>query len=67
MRRLWILGAIAVVFFFSGLFGGLLPSINATVPWEAHVCGFVAGGLIGWLLHPSKKRRQRQAKPASVS
>ncbi len=68
-KILWILGAIAVVFFFSGLFGGLLPSINATVPWEVHVCGFVAGALIGWVLHPSKKRRQRrQAKPApSVS
>jgi membrane associated rhomboid family serine protease len=55
-KILWILAAIAVAFFFSGLFGGLLPSINATVPWEAHLCGFLAGIVAGILIHPTRKR-----------
>jgi membrane associated rhomboid family serine protease len=63
-KVLWILSAIAVVFFFSGLFGGLLPSINATVPWQAHVSGFVAGALAGWVLHP---RPVKKAPTPAVS
>ena len=50
-RLMWIAGAILVVFFFSGLFAGLLPSLDRSTSWQAHVCGFAAGVLAGWLLH----------------
>ena len=60
-RFVWILAAVLVAFFFSGLFAGLLPSINSNVTWQAHVCSFAAGIATGWLLHP---RRHRAGKPA---
>ncbi|MDQ6938239.1 MAG: rhomboid family intramembrane serine protease [Actinomycetota bacterium] len=54
-RRLsWILAAAFALFFFSGLFSGLLPTVRADVSWQAHVCGFAAGVLSGYLLHPRK-------------
>ncbi len=63
-RFLWILAAVLVAFFFSGLFAGLLPSINSNASWQAHVCSFGAGILTGWLLHP---RGDRVKKRVSVS
>lgn len=63
-RLVWILAAVVVVFFFSGLFSGLLPSINSHGSWQAHVCSFCAGIFAGWLLHP---RGQRAGKRASLS
>jgi membrane associated rhomboid family serine protease len=64
-RLVFIAVALCIVFFFSSLFGGLLPSINSNVSWQAHVCGFAAGVLAGWLLHPRTRRRSR--KGVSVS
>jgi membrane associated rhomboid family serine protease len=61
-RFAWIVAAVLVAFFFSGLFAGLLPSINSNSTWQAHVCSFGAGILTGWLLHP---RRARGARPAA--
>jgi membrane associated rhomboid family serine protease len=58
---LWILGAVFATFFFSGLFGGLLPSVDRDVSWLGHVCGFLAGVLAGWLLHQRRPARRRQA------
>jgi membrane associated rhomboid family serine protease len=63
-RIMWILGAALVAFFFSGLFAGLVPSINSNGSWQAHLCSFAAGILTGWLLHP---RGTRAAKRVSVS
>jgi membrane associated rhomboid family serine protease len=64
-RLLWIAMALFVVFFFSSMFGGLLPSINSHVSWQAHVCGFAAGVLAGWLLHPRTPRRSLVAPSVS--
>lgn len=60
-RIVWILAAVLVVFFFSGLFSGLLPSLNSNGSWQAHVCSFCAGALVGWLLHPRGARAEKRA------
>jgi len=52
----WILVAVAVLFFFGTLLGNLLPSYNSAVPWQANVCGFVAGVAAGAVLHPRRRR-----------
>lgn len=49
-----ILAAAFALFFFGGLFSGLLPTVRADISWQAHVCGFLAGVLAGYLLHPAK-------------
>ncbi|SOD72643.1 membrane associated rhomboid family serine protease [Jatrophihabitans sp. GAS493] len=56
-RLLWIIGAVVAAFMFSGLFAGLIPSVNSNSSWQAHLCGFVAGLFVGWLLHPRKQKR----------
>jgi membrane associated rhomboid family serine protease len=48
----WIIVAILVLVFFGTLLFGLFPTLNSSVSWQAHVCGFVAGVGAGWLLHP---------------
>lgn len=53
-RILWIIAAAFALFFFGGLFNGLLPSVHHQVAWQAHVSGFVAGVVAGWVLHPRK-------------
>jgi membrane associated rhomboid family serine protease len=60
-RVVWIIAAVLVVFFFSGLFAGLLPSINSESSWQAHVCSFCAGAFAGWLLHPRGARAEKRA------
>ncbi|SDJ38900.1 Membrane associated serine protease, rhomboid family [Frankineae bacterium MT45] len=55
-RILWILGAVVAAFMFSGLFAGLIPSVNSNTSWQAHLCGFLAGVFVGWLLHPRQRR-----------
>src|SRR5262249_32884513 len=60
-RIVWILAAVLVAFFFSGLFSGLLPSINSASSWQAHVCSFCAGVFAGWLLHPRGARAAKRA------
>ncbi|HEY3633224.1 MAG TPA: rhomboid family intramembrane serine protease [Jatrophihabitantaceae bacterium] len=64
-RIAWILAAVLVAFFFSGLFAGLLPSINSKSSWQAHVCSFGAGIVAGWLLHPRGTRAERAEKRAA--
>jgi membrane associated rhomboid family serine protease len=61
-RIVWIVVAILVVFFFGGLLGGLLPSVNADVSWQGHVAGFAAGVLAGWILHPRARRVPRSER-----
>lgn len=54
-RIVWIVVAVGMLLFFGGLFTGLLPtSSHNYVAWQAHVCGFAAGVLSGWWLHPRK-------------
>jgi membrane associated rhomboid family serine protease len=59
-RRIkWIFTAIALLLFFGTLLGRLLPTVNANVSWQSHVCGFLVGIAVGWLLHPRKANRNR--------
>jgi membrane associated rhomboid family serine protease len=54
-RFLWIMVAAGMLLFFGGLFVGLLPSASHDyIAWQAHLCGFVAGGAAGWWLHPRR-------------
>jgi membrane associated rhomboid family serine protease len=48
----WIIVAVLVLVFFGTLLFGLFPTLNTTVSWQAHVCGFAAGIGAGALLHP---------------
>ena len=63
-RVLWIIVAAMVLFFFGGLFGGLLNSVNSAVSWQSQVTGFAAGIFAAWLLHPRTPRRTRGGGPA---
>jgi membrane associated rhomboid family serine protease len=64
-RLIWILGAAFAIFFFGGLFGGLVPTVHSDVAWQANVCGFAAGVGAAWWLHPRKgsTRAARQKDP----
>ncbi len=60
-RRIkWILTALLVLIFFGTLLGNLLPSLDARISWQSHVCGFVAGVGVGWLLHPRRGAQPRR-------
>lgn len=61
-RIIWIIVAVAAVFFFTGLLGGLLPSVHSDVSWQGHLAGFAAGILAAWMLHP-RRNRTRRRKP----
>lgn len=67
-RRLkWILTAVALLFFFGTFLSNLLPTVDARVSWQSHLCGFGAGILAGWLLHPrhpgARRRRLHADRP----
>ncbi|MEO6884952.1 MAG: rhomboid family intramembrane serine protease [Jatrophihabitantaceae bacterium] len=64
----WIFVAIAVVFFFGTLLGGLLPTFNSQVSWQSHACGFAGGVLASAVLHPRRRRgAQRSSRGRGVS
>ena len=44
-----ILGALAVLAIYSGMFWGLLPADAERVSWEAHLFGALAGAIAAWL------------------
>ena len=54
-RVKWILVAVLLLLFFGTLLGSLLPTVDGGVSWQSHLCGFLAGVLVGWLLHPRKE------------
>ena len=66
-RRLkWILTAVALLVIFGTLLGSLLPTVAANVSWQSHLCGFLAGVLVGWLLHPRKPTRNGRVRRTPV-
>jgi membrane associated rhomboid family serine protease len=61
----WIFVAVAVLVFFGTLLSGLLPSSDASVSWQGHLCGFAAGIVAGAVLHPRRGGpRTRRPTPA---
>jgi membrane associated rhomboid family serine protease len=70
-KVLWIVVAVLVLFFFGTLLGGLLPSFNSNVSWQGHLCGFGAGILAGWILHPRggqpRGGLRRSSQPGTVA
>jgi membrane associated rhomboid family serine protease len=66
-RRLkWIITAALMLLFFGSLLGNLLPNVNARVSWQSHVCGFLAGVFVGWLLHPRAAAKGKRARVSPV-
>lgn len=66
-RRLkWIFTAIALLVFFGTLLGSLLPTVDARISWQSHVCGFLAGVFVGWLLHPRQREGAQRTRRAPV-
>jgi membrane associated rhomboid family serine protease len=63
-RFKWIVIAAALLIFFGTWLGGLVPHAGAS--WQAHLCGFLAGVLVGWLLHPRRVARDGPARRAPV-
>jgi membrane associated rhomboid family serine protease len=64
-RRLkWIFTALAVLFFFGTLLFGLFPTLHSDTSWQAHVCGFAAGVVVAFVLHPRQQRLSRRRRPA---
>jgi len=62
-RRLkWILTALALLIFFGTLLGSLLPAADTHVSWQSHACGFGAGVLVAWLLHPRVRGNTSQKR-----
>ncbi len=65
-RRIVRIGvAILVGFFFTSLFGGLVPSVGSDISWQGHLAGFAAGVLTTWLLHPRSLRGRRVRPPTT--
>lgn len=66
-RRLkWIVTAVALLVFFGTLLGSLLPTVDARVSWQSHICGFAAGVFVGWLLHPRPSTKSNRVRRAPV-
>jgi membrane associated rhomboid family serine protease len=60
----WIIVAVLVLVFFGTLLFGLFPTLNSSVSWQAHVCGFAAGVGAGALLHPRGGATRLPGRPA---
>jgi membrane associated rhomboid family serine protease len=58
----WILTAAAVLLIFGTLLGSLLPTYHSAESWQAHLCGFLAGVVVGAALHPRRRAAQRRAR-----
>ncbi|MGH8862276.1 MAG: rhomboid family intramembrane serine protease [Jatrophihabitantaceae bacterium] len=66
-RRLkWIVVAVLLLVFFGTLLGGALPTGDDRVSWQSHLCGALAGVLVGWLLHPRKPAGAGRTPGAAV-
>jgi membrane associated rhomboid family serine protease len=65
----WILEAVALLVFFGTLLGSLIPAADSHGAWQSHLCGFIAGAFVGWLLHPRGGRKAKKAsgRPRAVS
>lgn len=48
--------ASAVMIFFGGMLWGVVPT-NGPVSWEGHLCGFLAGVILGVRLKPVRRRK----------
>ncbi len=46
----YIIVAIILMFFYSGLIFGVLPG-ETSISWESHLFGFIAGILVSWFYH----------------
>ena len=66
-RVKWIFTAVALLLFFGTLLGSLLPTVDARVSWQSHICGFLAGVFVGWLLHPRKGVRTNPSPARRLS
>ncbi|MEO6700524.1 MAG: rhomboid family intramembrane serine protease, partial [Jatrophihabitantaceae bacterium] len=55
----WIATAVAVLAVFSGMLSGLLPRLHSNTFWGSQLAGFLAGVLVGAVLH-----RKRKGRPA---
>ncbi len=60
----WIATAVAVLAVFSGLLSGLLPKLHSNTFWGSQLAGFLAGVLVGAILHA--RRKSRPPKDAST-
>ncbi len=49
----YIVVSIALIFFYSGMIFGVLPSTPG-VSWEGHLFGFIAGIIVAWAYHKRK-------------
>lgn len=66
-RRLkWIVTAVALLLFFGTLLGSLLPTVDAQVSWQSHLCGFATGVFVGWLLHPRSSVQSKRVRRSPV-
>jgi membrane associated rhomboid family serine protease len=65
----WIVVAALVLFFSGTLLTSLLPSFDAHVSWQSHLCGFAAGIVAGAVLHPTRAKvpRPRPGTASAVS
>lgn len=61
-RVRWILVAAGLLFVFGTLLGSMLPTVDRSVSWQAHVSGFVVGVGCGWFLHARGSRDRRAAE-----
>ncbi len=59
----WIATAVAVLAVFSGLLSGLLPKLHSNTFWGSQLAGFLAGVLVGALLHGKRKNRKNVETP----
>ena len=60
-KIVYIAIALLIAIVFGSLWSDLLPTAGTGVSWQGHLCGFLSGILIAWVLHPHKNSRRRRA------